>query len=199
MKNDQSVSFEKLSSKIPILKNAEQTGNWEPWIFSFQTQDRLQAFADVWNNEIISEDSAAKLFLKIWEKTPFWYSQNRIAERMFREFGSTQVFKDTLSRISVDDGAKFPVWRGMSKLEYEWNIFHKKNLLKFAKRDICKMGFSWTVKHSTATQYASKFSESVVMMRWASKSDLLCFIEKDGENEVIVRRSAIDEWCTNAD
>lgn len=187
-------------NKKALLKQCEEHRDWLNWILLFTPQHRMQAFVDVWNNEQITEEHAAQVFLKVWARTEILHSQMPIAERMFRELQHTAAMKETVERIDVEPPNKFPVFRGMSKTEYEINLY----TTRLVPKNVCPLGFCWTLRQDVAAKFCfdrgtQKASLSGrVAMRWASKNDIICFLEKDGEHEVILKRSTLEEF-SNAD
>lgn len=186
--------------KKELIRQCEEHRDWLNWVLLFTSQHRMQAYADVYNNEQITEERAAQIFMKVWEQTHIPHSQMPIAERMFRELQHTATMKETVTRIGIDPPEKFTVFRGMDKLEYEIN-FHS---ARFVPKNVRPLGFCWTLKQDVAAKFCwdrgtqKAALSGRVAMRWASKNDIICFFEKDGEHEVILRRSTLEEF-SNAD
>lgn len=177
---------ETLKNRREMIRVYTKIGKWSDIVFMHERPYRVEAFANLANNEIIDPEVAASLWLNVWTDQEFNHENMPLAARFFSEYQNTKVFKDSLSNIDVADNTAFPVFRGASV--YELNAVG-------SFRKVIPLGFSWTLNRDTAEWFANRFGEQgKVAVRFVRKADLVAFTNDRGESEVIVRQDVLEQW-----
>jgi len=143
--------------------------NWMLWIRLHESQWRLNRFLEYINSRKISIEDQASMWLEFWrfEHQNILRSQMIIAQRMFDVYSNSECFRQTLDCIDVKPHQKFPVMRQANEFE------------KLGKS---KMGFVWNMNGNGN------------LIRFATKSDLICFIDFKDKAQVIVKNETLKTW-----
>lgn len=159
-----------MNTDIQNMKDrALDSDNWMLWIRLHESQWRLNRFLEYINERKISIEDQASMWLLFWrfEHQNILKSQMIIAERMFEVYSNSECFSQTLDRIDMKSDQKFPVMRQANKFE---------------KLGASKMGFVWNMNGNGN------------LIRFATKSDLICFIDFKDKAQVIVKHETLKRW-----